>query len=385
MYNKLLKIAMYAIALNIFFTPLNGGIARLFGYMTILLTWAYPVVRTFIKRRPEMNIWVLILIGVVLFSVALNLGSFRMDNASATIISIVSFVVFYWSVSFDRDENRTMDLRFFFRLNYVLCAIFILYAFGPFDFKYTQINSSGAESFTMGLGNPNAVSGYVMFSIVLLIMQQTHLKKRVYKVLNLLLTGVILYILYLLSSRTVLACVLGIVVFVLVRRHGKMGRWIPYIAMLIPVLMISAQILLAEYDITVEILGKPLMSGRDKLYMEAIEEIRARPQMLVFGDIFYYCFENLHNAPLSILATLGISGLVMYWVFWLRLLRNLNRTSVGREYMIAYVCVLAYVVHSSSEIMFMAGAVPYCFFVLITVRIAKGEIRMPDTQNRISA
>ena len=75
-------------------------------------------------------------------------------------------------------------------------------------------NEWGVRVFNMGLGNPNAVSAYVMFSVAVLVMQLLSLQRLVRKIINAVLIVILIYIILMLSSRTVLVCTIAILVYV---------------------------------------------------------------------------------------------------------------------------------------------------------------------------
>ena len=110
------------------------------------------------------------------------------------------------------------------------------------------------------------------------------------------------------------------------------------------------------------------------------------PIKIFTGDLCTYAFENWHNGLLTILASLGIFGVILYMSFWNRQLGVLRKACVDRKQKIAFVAILAILVHSSSEAMGIVGTIPYSVFVVIIMRIAKGDIEVKNdriTEDRI--
>jgi O-antigen ligase len=101
--------------------------------------------------------------------------------------------------------------------------------------------------------------------------------------------------------------------------------------------------------------------------------------MLLVGSFFEFYFQNLHNAPLAIIATLGFTGYFLYIVFWYKLIKRINHEKKDPNQVAAFVCLIAYILHSSAETMFMAGTIPYSVFIVVIVSIAKGEIKKRTT------
>ena len=379
MHNKCLKIAIFAIIINLFLAPLNSEWAKIFGYITIISACIYPIMRAFNGRTVKINVYVVCFIVLLIGSLLLSVGSYETKNAETYIISFLSFVTFYWSISFKSDEESSLDLKFFFNANIALCIIFIFHAFGPFGEKYLVTDSWGNQVFNMGLGNPNAVAGYVMFSVTMLLIQIINDPDRFHKVLLVILLGIMVYILFLLQSRTVVFCTLGAILVVLIGKEGRVSNIINLLILLTPLAMLVVLPILDRMGIDFQLLGKQLMTGRTEIYNENLDVILSNPRMLLVGSFFDFYFRNLHNAPLTIIATLGITGYFIYILFWYKQIKRINSEKKDRNQAVAFVCLIAYILHSSAETMFMAGTIPYSVFIVVIVLIAKGEIKKRAT------
>lgn len=371
----MIKIAVWSIVLNVLFSPLNSSLAVIFGYVTIAASWLYPIIRTFRGRKIKVNKFVIGLAVNLLISMLVSISSIETSMIETYIISFVSFLTFYWSASFRPDETSRLDLRFFFKANLFLCFIYIFHAFGPFGEKYLVTDVWGNKVFNMGLGNPNAVSGYIMFSVMLLLIQLLHEKGTANKFFVLVLMGVMLYILYLLSSRTTFFCTIVALAAVAWNRRERAGNWVYMLVLLIPLCMVFFQLALAELESETQILGKGLDTGRAEIYEIALKKIFSSPLTLLFGECFQQYFQNLHNAPLALIATIGLMGYIPCCVFWFKQIKMLNSSVDGGSQKIAFVCIIVYILHSSAETMFMTGTVPYSMFVLLVLMIAKGDIK----------
>ncbi len=353
-------------------------LSRIFGYLTIIIFFSSVIQSIFRGWKVTLNKLVLSLIILVIIAFIVGLRSLRIDSVSELIdnlLSIISFIIFYIALSTPQQNSRSLTLEDVFLVNGILSTVLIVFAFVPFEFRYEVANEYGATIFTMGLGNPNGVSLYVMFAIVLL-MIQFYCTTNIYtKVIDIIVIVTMFYILYLLSSRTVLFCALLIAVAFLFR-IPKVYKWISYFVVLAPIFTIIFQLQLSKVDnIAVQILGKSINTGRPDLYAEALREITSSPINLFFGDLCEYHFSNSHNGLLTILATLGLGGVVLYVIFWNQQLHHLRDVCTEKSQKIAFIALMAILIHASSESMGVVGTIPYCIFVVVIMRIAKGEIK----------
>ena len=342
MYNKLLLLALWSSALNILFTPINGTIAAMFGRCTILFMVLYPFIRLYGNHEKKINIYILFFLFLLLFSMITSIEYFEIQKLEQYVESVVMFLVFYWSLSFKKGHDFGLQLTSLFKVNYLLCAIFIVYSFGPFSFKYDVINQWGGTIFNMGLGNPNAVSVYVMFSLILLIIQLLYHKKLFPRLLIISLIGILIYILFMLKSRTVVICILVLIVVVFLKVKIIFHKWIPYMAMSLPLFMIGIQMALKQYDLGITFLGKELATGRADVYGPVLNAFREHPQNLLFGYFFKYSFENKHNSALIMIATIGVVGYIVFFKLWINMLNNIRRDCNGSVRTTAYIALLVF-------------------------------------------
>ncbi len=378
MSSWLFKLSLYSSVINLAFTPFSSMFARIFGYLTIILFFTSVIQSIFRGWKVSLNKVALSFLVLVIVAFVMSLNSMTIKSVGDIIdnlLSIISFVIFYIALSTEQPNQKVFTLEDVFRAKNILCAILIVFAFGPFGFKYEVINEYGGTIFTLGLGNPNGVALYVMFAIILSMIQFYNTTKKATKVINIVIIAMMFYILYLLSSRTVLLCSL-IVAMAFLLRLPKVFKWISYFAVITPIFTMVLQLQLANMDnIALQILGKSINTGRPDLYIEVLSELMTSPIKLLFGDLCTYHFYNSHNGVLTILATLGLGGVLLYIIFWNQQLSKLRNISMDKSQKLAFIALMVVLIHASSESMSVVGTIPFCIFVVVIMKIAKGEIK----------
>jgi O-antigen ligase len=98
----------------------------------------------------------------------------------------------------------------------------------------------------------------------------------------------------------------------------------------------------------------------------------------LFGDFGTYQLKNLHNGTLSIYSSLGIIGLVLFYVYFFRAyLYILVNGFKCRAAFIAFLGLLAIFVHSCTESAFMIGGSMYAgtySILLILVKLDRKKV-----------
>lgn len=381
-----LKIALYSAMVNIILTPLNTSLASVFGYLTIIAFALYPVTTTIFSKR--LYPWLAVFAILIFISCLMSWEYYQADELRKNIIAAMSFLLFYWSISIDH-TRCSVTLNDLFVVSLLLSLTFLVYTFGNFSFTYTTSEEYGIHVFTMGLGNPNAVAGYVMFTIMVFLIR-TFAEKNWLKIIPLLILILGMgYILIRLSSRTVLLCAIMAVFFALFRKKRWISRVSTVLAMIVPFAVIPFWATSSTENITQMVLGKVIATGRETIYAELLQDLSRNPQNLLFGQFFRYPFSNMHNGPLTIVATIGIIGLICYIVFWILELKTLRKQSDTPLRNGAYCFVLLYIIQSSMEAMSVAGTIPYSVFALLIIQVARGQItaspQKRSNKNELSA
>jgi len=374
MQNKVLIISLYALILNAFFRPILSPVASLFGYMAIIFSLMYPIFNSYKDGKiiMEKKPWALFVVVIISFVTSVNL--LVPDDALNLFISCASIIAFYWALSQEQTVKNPIYLHEIAKANYLLCGILILYGYGPFAFKYSEVNIWGNTVFDMGLGNPNVVSVYVMFAIMILLVHLVNSARVANRVLDLIILCLLLYLIILLSSRTVIACLFLLIFGYWISRKKKNDQLFRIILLTWPFIMICVILVLGESGVALRVLGKAIETGRAEIYIESISKIKSMPIAYVFGQLCNNRFSNMHNGPLTIVANVGFVGLVICYSLWYKHLGRLYQGARTPTQRIALYAMYAFVIHASAESLSMIGTIPYAMMIIIVDKIAKGEI-----------
>ena len=373
MHNKLLILSLISCVVHLVFVPLSEGVTQVLAHVIMISICLYPVIWMLEHATLKINLSFFLLLLCVFMAVVTDFHEIKTGPEEGILRQVGLFCAFYWIISLRQEDRYKINFKWLIVINYILCAVILLYSYGPFDFRYARSEAWVGVVFTMGLPNPNAAAAYVMFAIVILIIQISNTKHRWVKVLNVVVIGMLSYVMVMLRTRSVFVALFVTMLLRLFRAKKWSRAWMPRLIMLVPLAMILGHLMLAQMDIDITIFGKTLASGRADLYETVFQEVRQAPLSYIFGRVGYYRLDNLHNAPLAIFANLGILGFLVWLPFWTGQLRYMNSIYSTRVQEIALIYVWAFIIHSSAEVMFMVGMTPYCLFMIVMTKLAKDE------------
>lgn len=375
----LLQISLVAAVINIALTPIASDVAAYFGYLTIICSWAYALMRTVLSRSIKLS--VLVLFIIVVLSLITSGTYFSGEELRKKIINIISFISFYWMLSLpkDTDISHRINFKHIYYSAIALSIVFGIYAFAFPSISYTPSGKYGRLLFTMGMGNPNGTAVYVLFAAMILLLAISLTRNKFKKAILCVAVAALVYIILLLRARTVLACFILAVLCVIFLPLLKCRRIFRYIVLVAPIIMIVIQFALNDKIGNLELLGENLDTGRYAMYRDLLEQIGNEPLQYIFGNLCKYNFQNFHNGVLTIFSSLGIIGIVWTIWMWNICLRNIEKTSKSKYQKLAYFFVLLFLLDSVSESMTMVGTIPQGLFVYLMVKIARGEVVLNST------
>ena len=376
---RLLQISLVSAVINIALTPIASNVAVYFGYLMIICSWAYALMCTVLSR--SLKISILALFIIVALSLSTSVVYFNGEELRKKIISIISFISFYCMLSLhkDTDISHRINFKHIYYSAIALSIVFGIYAFAFPSISYTPYGRYGDLLFTMGMGNPNGTAVYVLFTAMILLLAISLTRSKLKKVILSVVVAALAYIMFLLSSRTVLACFILALLCIIFLPSLKCRRTFRYIVLAAPIIMIIIQFALNDKIGDFELLGKDLDTGRYVMYRGLLEQIGNEPLQYIFGNLCKYNFQNFHNGVLTIFASLGVIGVIWTIKMWNICLGDIEKTIKSKYQKLAYFFVLLFLLDSVSESMTMVGTLPQGLFVYLMVKIARGEVVLNST------
>lgn len=231
----------------------------------------------------------------------------------------------------------------------------------------------GTNALMLGYSNSNRTGVYMLLVIILSVLVSYGEEKKMLWCVRKGCEAVVLYFIAATQSRTSFILALLAEVASLLPLLPKIGKKTMRICILAPALFLLIYVYAYEHQwfMNAELLGKTIYSGRQVLFVTETLPVT------FFGNYALGQFAGL-NVAQSILNTLGIFGLILYYLFYFRLINSSLFTSKDRRGAIAVICFALLMLHGCTEKALMISGSVYagmmgCILVAIKANNNDGE------------
>jgi len=263
-------------------------------------------------------------------------------------------------------------LNFIFLINFLSSLVYILLSFSKYSYVgYEQYIGTSNAWLTLGYDNPNQTAMYLVINFIILICAFYYYNK---KLIRIILMMDILYILVLLiktSSRTCILIAGIIIIVILLKRNYRMSKYTIISILLLPAIFIIVYPILYKYNLLYffSFGGKSDYVSRSDLYQAVLIGVK---NQFLFGNFGHFQLQNLHNGILSIYASLGIVGVIFFYIYYIRAYLNLIVNGLkSKTAFIAMIGLLGVFLHSCTEGPFLVGGSMFAGSISILIYLVK--------------
>lgn len=225
-----------------------------------------------------------------------------------------------------------------------------------------------SRAFTMGINNPNTTAIYLFFSFSLLLLT---MKKMKIKWVAILLEIGLMWLIWKTGCRMIVVAAVILILVSITGRNKRVPAMVVWGLCSSSYLFFSFYIWLFNKGIdNISVLGKPLFTGRQRVYAEEYLPYINSTGKILFGNLGGNMFQNAHNGPLSILTAIGVVGLIAFSYIMMRAVRKAYRKVNGPVSNTAMVAILSCFVHACGESTLFLGGYPSVVFIFILFLIA---------------
>lgn len=252
------------------------------------------------------------------------------------------------------------------KLSAIVTALFFIFR------NVTHPEYSLRGDLTLGYFNANYLAILLIQNMSILLVLRFFDYRRLSRLVFWVLFLAEAYLVYKTNCRTAFVCVLVLFLFPL-RKRKTVSRTMSNIFLIAPVLFVLVLNYMSSRGLLngVEILGKPLFSGRETMFDFTVYSIMRNP---LFGLFNEYQLGNAHNAFLSVLASVGIIGFVFFYAFYYQTISSYRDQLHGNEVnYVAFIGILILFLEGCAETsvllsgsMYAAATSPLLLFVRYT-------------------
>ena len=320
-----------------------------------------------LKKNNFKSLIIIILILVsLLISCILNPGKFTFDVHFSAIMNYLSLIFSIFYVFFiDLDDTTIKEIL---GINVFIGILFCLLSFSSYAYTHEKLTTL----LNLGYSNPNSTAIYIFLTISIMLSFFEYIKSKKIKLLLLILIVYLIYLIFLTESRTCMLVSIALVIYFFWPFNINIRKsWI-IIGLMIPIVFLFLYSYLYEnnYFSDLVIMGKEFYSGREGYFIEVLNDLK---NYLFFGNFGNYHLTNTHNGPLSVLSSLGISGIVLLYGYLYNSMKILLN-SHSKTSKMAIMAILILLAQSSSEAAILVGGANFTVPIATLFLIAKANI-----------
>lgn len=338
-----------------FFTGLGVWVA----FIAIVLIVIVAAIEKRIYKTPITVCTVLFAVIAVFSIIISNQMSYK---SIVMLMSALEIPLFMLSVSRLSSERLTKCI---YKTFVLISLFFIALSFTSLAHIFkNEYGVSQQEFLTLGYGNPNK-TGMLLFACFAVLLSYLFSEDNLIK--KLLLTADAAYILVLIFQTLSRACTI-IAVLLLIFSFVKSKKIINVFAKaccIVPLIFAPLFILFPTQIMQSKILGETLDTGRLSIYLNVLKNMTVKN--FIIGN-YTYQFSNLHNVYITVFATVGVIGVVLFAVLYFFINSKLSTTYDDKQSKVAFLAISLYALHSSVEAaMFLSGSLYATIIILLYV------------------
>ena len=330
-----------------------GGSIAIYGISLLsMLKTKYSTARVF----RLFAIIILLIFGVVISN----------RNTIEVGYAYLNYLALYIVLTNKIEHHFTFDI---WRLMYYFSLVVAVFLFLAYRSPAAYIFEDGRSTTALALGmtNPN-LTGMMITSVIELMM--IGFKARKHKALLSLMAIGLLYLAYLTGARSSLVACILVLVYTIFLSEKKIPNVLIYIIVAVSLLFVPIYLALYRHGFSnITLMGKILFSGREYTYISYINQLNS-PMRWLFGNLGETLFSNAHNAPLMIICSIGLLGLVLTYHGFVRNLIILNNEALEPANRVAIACILGVCVQSCGEALMFSGVFPSIGFMYVFMMLS---------------
>ena len=350
--------------LQLFFMPRGNNAVVSISVRALQLVWLLAAGRLLLARVKEpFSVKMVGLLLLMLCSALSYLFASISDqkNMWTNLVGTLGFwslpLMLYYG-TFANTANMKKAVLFFHILT-SLVYIGLYYS----DYRHifhTQYGTTYVYEVTLGYPNANQAAMYLLVCAIGLSAGIFFFKSGIAKLLLILDTGHIMWIIIQTGSRAAILVLLMYALFLLTLKYPvtklwvQIVFWIPLIYLLLP--------FLGAPTTKMRFMNDLLFNGREIIFQRYFDNLSIKT--FLFGDMNLFGYQNLHNGYIAIAASAGVITCVCFvhflrnCVYW-----HLPARHAPMYERIAFLGFLCIILQTSAEAAYFTGGVNYAFLV----------------------
>lgn len=312
-----------------------------------------------IYKSPITLFTVLVLIISVFSIIISNQLSYKSIVSLISFLEIPLFVLSLNTISSEKIE------KIIYRSFIIISIFLIILSFLPVAHIFENIYGvSYLDFLTLGYGNPNK-TGMILFGcFAVLISYINYEKKTIKKMFVLADTAYIFLMIIWTQSRVCIVISVLLIIFSFISNKNII-RIICNFCYIVPIVFAPIFIFFPKQLMQSNFMGETIDTGRLSIYMNVFNNLNIKN--ILIGN-YAYQFGNLHNLYISVFATIGILGVILFALLYFNILKKISCSYHSASNKIALLAFSLFLLHSSVEAaMFLSGSSYAAIIILLYI------------------
>lgn len=315
-------------------------------------------------------------IVTIVFMISFSLVSFLLSNSGGMynyVIRLLCYLAlpfYFLYIDYLKPDKRMLNVTFF--ISFLISIVFTLLSFSKYSYAgYENFLGTSGAWLTLGYANPNQTAMYLTITLIILLCAMNYYTMKSIKLLLLLDIFYMGWLIIKTSSRTCILIGILIAVIIIFKRKYHISRFIVTGILLLPLLFMiiypylynNGWIYLFEFG------GKADYSSRSYIFRGVLDSVH---NQFLFGNFGSYQLQNLHNGTLSVYSSLGLVGLLLFYIYYFRAYFNIFKNGIkSRTAYISFIGLLAVFLHACTESAFVIGGSMFAGSLSILIFLVK--------------
>ncbi len=374
-YITLVSNLVIFIAQPIDFTLLEALASRCF-MLTNLLAFVIAIMHSAKKYVPYITMQIITIFFILCFSIIsfllYNQGGFYQYIIRMWCYLALPFYFLY--INYLTPDKKLINTLFI--INILTSFVYILLSFSKYSYKgYESFLGTNNAWLTLGYDNPNQTAMYIVINMIILICAFHYYRKKSIKFLLFLDICYLCILLFRTSSRTCILIGVVIILADIFKRSYRINKAVIIVTLFLPLLFLIIYPFLNQHNMLFlfSFGGKTDYASRSQIFQAVLVEVQDK---FLFGEFGKYQLQNLHNGILCVYASLGLVGVILFYIYFIRAYINLIEGKIkSKAAFISSVGLLSVFLHACTEGAFIIGGSVFAASLSALIYLTKLEGR----------
>lgn len=358
-------LALFGMLIILLFQPWRNNAMMSLGTWIIFFSTLFNLFQVISEKfAKNSSLILLFILALSVFSIVVS-----MDFTYSSLVALFCFceIPIFWETSiYPAKDNFKKHIY----ITYLILSVYYVFlSFSSVSHKYIgPYGETRHDALTLGYNNPNQTGMYLLVCFFVLLSATAFFNKIIVKRIFLISAILQMFLVWKTESR---ACIIIAIVYLVYycffskRSRIFLSDSFVRVIVFIPIIIFLLITLFHNTFEGLTVLDERFDTGRFTIYVNVLRNYNILN--FFFGDFSKYAFSNLHNAYLSVMATIGFPAMVLFILFLYTKVTGTLKEVTQRYQRLTYVGLLALVIHMAFEAAFFTAGSVYAVSVLTLI------------------